>query len=68
MYSGAESVFVLKHYFALKSFATVHEAFSNTYSDKVVQIKTIFRPLTEISGHTKCFDILAQFISLLEEH
>jgi hypothetical protein len=30
VYSRTERVFVLEHYFASKSFAVVHEAFSNT--------------------------------------
>jgi hypothetical protein len=40
VYSRAESVFILEHYFASKSFAAVHEAFSNAYPDKEVPNKT----------------------------
>jgi hypothetical protein len=50
VYSPAESVFILGHYFALKSFAAGREAFSNAYSDKEVPNKTIHRPL---KGHGK---------------
>jgi hypothetical protein len=34
VYSRAERVFILEHYFASKSFAAVREAFSNAYPDK----------------------------------
>jgi hypothetical protein len=37
VYSKAECVFILKHYFASKSFAAVCEAFSNVYPDKKYQ-------------------------------
>jgi hypothetical protein len=40
MYSRAERVFILEHYFASKSLAAVREAFSNAYSDKEVPNKT----------------------------
>jgi hypothetical protein len=40
VYSQGERVFILKHHFALKSSAAVHEAFSNMYPDKEVQNKT----------------------------
>jgi hypothetical protein len=33
-------VFILEHYFLLKSFATVPEAFNNVCPDKEVQNKT----------------------------
>jgi hypothetical protein len=33
-------VFILEHYFTSKSFAAVHEAFSNAYPDKGVPNKT----------------------------
>jgi hypothetical protein len=39
MYSQAEYVFILQHYFALKSFAVFREAFNSVYSDKEVPIK-----------------------------
>jgi hypothetical protein len=41
VYLRAERVFILKHYFAWKSFGTVCEAFSNVYHDKGVGKKTI---------------------------
>jgi hypothetical protein len=34
VHSRAERVFILEHYFASKSFAAVHETFSNAYPDK----------------------------------
>jgi hypothetical protein len=40
VYSRAERVFILEHYFASKSLAAVREAFSNAYPDKKVPIKT----------------------------
>jgi hypothetical protein len=40
VYSRAEHVFILEHYFASKSFAAVREAFSNSYPDKEVPNKT----------------------------
>jgi hypothetical protein len=36
VYSRAEHVFILKHYFASKSFAAVHEALINAYPGKVI--------------------------------
>jgi hypothetical protein len=45
MYSWAERVFILEHYFASKSFAAVREAFSNAYPDKEVPNKTIVHRL-----------------------
>jgi hypothetical protein len=40
-------VFILEHYFALKLFAAVHEAFNNVYSDKEVLNKTtVHQPVT----------------------
>jgi hypothetical protein len=45
-YSRVEHVFILEHYLALKSFAAVREAFSNTYPDKKVPNKTtVHRPV-----------------------
>jgi hypothetical protein len=40
VYSRAERVFILEHYFASKSFAAVREAFSNACPDKEVTHKT----------------------------
>jgi hypothetical protein len=40
VYSRAERVFILEHYFELKSFAAVREAFINAYPDKEVPSKT----------------------------
>jgi hypothetical protein len=39
VYSRAERVFILKHYFVPKSFAAVREAFSNAYPDKEHRIR-----------------------------
>jgi hypothetical protein len=47
VYSQAERVSILEHYFASKSFAAVREAFSNTYPDKEVPKKTIRRLVTK---------------------
>jgi hypothetical protein len=38
-------MFILEHYFALKSLAAGHEAFSNAYSDKEVVNKTTIHRL-----------------------
>jgi hypothetical protein len=40
VYSRAERVFILEHYFASKSFAAVRETFSNAYPDREVPNKT----------------------------
>jgi hypothetical protein len=40
VYSRAGHVFILKHDFISKSFAAVHEAFSNVYPDDKVPNKT----------------------------
>jgi hypothetical protein len=40
LYSRAELVFILEHYFASKSFSADREAFSNAYADKEVPNKT----------------------------
>jgi hypothetical protein len=45
VYSRAERVFILEHYFASKSFAAVREAFSNVYPDKEVPNKTTIHRL-----------------------
>jgi hypothetical protein len=45
VYSRAERVFILEHYFASKSFAAVREAFSNAYPDKEVPNKTTIHRL-----------------------
>jgi hypothetical protein len=45
VYSRAERVFVLEHYFASKSFGAVREAFSNAYPDKEVTNKTTMHRL-----------------------
>jgi hypothetical protein len=39
VYSRAEHVFILQHYFALKSFDAVCETISNAYPDKEVPSK-----------------------------
>jgi hypothetical protein len=45
VYSLAEHVFILIHYFTLKLFAAVHEAFSNAYPDKEALNKTTLHQL-----------------------
>jgi hypothetical protein len=48
VYSRAERLSILEHYFASKSFAAVCEAFSNAYRDKkVVNMTTICRLITK---------------------
>jgi hypothetical protein len=48
VYSQAERVFILEHYFTSKSSAAVREAFSNAYPDKEVPNKiTIHRLVTK---------------------
>jgi hypothetical protein len=56
VYSRAESVFILEHCFASKSFAAVRETFSNAYPDKEVPSKTTVHRLVtnNISGQRKC--------------
>jgi hypothetical protein len=46
-------VFILAHYFATKSFAAVHEAFSNAFPDEEV-LNMITVTGNKISGHGKC--------------
>jgi hypothetical protein len=62
VYSRAKRVLILEHFFALKFFAAVREAFSSAYPGKVPS-KTIY---------TNCLqnwyqNLLTHFISLLEE-
>jgi hypothetical protein len=45
VYSRAESVLILEHYFQSKWFAAVREAFSNAYPDKAVPNKTTIHRL-----------------------
>jgi hypothetical protein len=47
VYSRAERVLILEHYFASQSFSAVREAFSNAYPDKEVPNKTIRRLVTK---------------------
>jgi hypothetical protein len=47
VYSRAERMFILEHYFAPTSFAAVRETFSNAYPDKEVPKKTIRRLVTK---------------------
>jgi hypothetical protein len=51
VYTRAERVFILEHYFASKSFVAVREAFSNAYPDKEVPNDTIIhRRVTTFLG------------------
>jgi hypothetical protein len=43
VYSRAERVFILEHYFALKSFVAAREAFSKDYPDKEAPNETRIR-------------------------
>jgi hypothetical protein len=47
VYSQAEHVFILKHYFSTKSYAAVREVFSNAYPDKEVPNETIHQMVTK---------------------
>jgi hypothetical protein len=54
VYSRAERVFILEHYFVSKSFAAVREAFSSAYPVKEVPHKTTEKPTgNKISEHWK---------------
>jgi hypothetical protein len=53
MYEQAEHVLILEHYFTLKSFSYIYEAFSNAHFDKEVPKKTLITG-NKISGHRKC--------------
>jgi hypothetical protein len=53
VYSRAERVFILEHYFALKPSAAVREAFTNVYPDKEAPNKTTPTG-NKVSGHRKC--------------
>jgi hypothetical protein len=50
VYSRAENVSILEHYFASKSSAAVRKAFSNAYPDKEVLTKTAHRMVTTWNG------------------
>jgi hypothetical protein len=52
----SRTLFILKHYFASKSFSAAREAFSNAYTDREVQNKTTIYLLVpnNISGRRKC--------------
>jgi hypothetical protein len=70
VYSREKRVFILKHYFAPKSFAAVREELSNAYPAKEVPNNTIHRQFSFeesiiAEGYLK---LLTQFISLLEEN
>jgi hypothetical protein len=72
VYSRAECVFILEYYFASKSFAAVHESFSNAYPDKEVPNKTTIHRLVTKSRDTlnaeRYQNLLTQFIYLLQEN
>jgi hypothetical protein len=53
MYSSAERVFTLEHFFASKLFVAFREAISNAYRDKQVPKKYDSTPTGDISGHGK---------------
>jgi hypothetical protein len=64
VYSPADRVFILEHYFASKSFAAVREAFSNAYPDEEVPNKTTIPTHNKISRHRKC---LCDFRKVVEQ-
>jgi hypothetical protein len=51
LYSRTECVFILEHYFVLKSSASVRETFRNVYPDKEVRQNTTTG--NKMSGHRK---------------
>jgi hypothetical protein len=58
VYSRAERVFILEHYFGWKSFAAVREAFSNAYPDKEVPNKiTIYQLVTTFRDRESVCDM-----------
>jgi hypothetical protein len=62
VYSQAERVFILEHYFASKSSAAVREAFGNAHPDKEVPNKTaIHRLVTTFWCLRKVADIFSIF-------
>jgi hypothetical protein len=67
IYSQAEGVFILHHYFALKSHA-VHETFSNAQPDKEVWSKTMADQLVnKMFGHRKCLSELCSLSDKMVE-
>jgi hypothetical protein len=57
VYSWAEHVFILEHYFSSKSFAAVRDAFSSAYHDKEVLNKTTPPTGNKILGHRICLSV-----------
>jgi hypothetical protein len=57
VYSRAECVFILEHYFTSQSFAAVYEAFSNAYADKEVPNKTTIQLVRKLLGHRKYLSV-----------
>jgi hypothetical protein len=54
-------VFILEHYFAMKSFTAVREAFFNVYSDKEVPNKTTGN---KSSGQRECLCIFEKVVDI----
>jgi hypothetical protein len=55
VYSRAERVFILEHYFSKKSFAAVCEVFINAYHDKEVPNKTQYTDWKQNFGTQEAF-------------
>jgi hypothetical protein len=65
MYSQAEHVFILKHYFASKLCAAVREAFCTMCPDKEVLNKpTIYGLVTKILGNKKCLCVFEKAVDI----
>jgi hypothetical protein len=62
LYSRAERVFILDHYFAQKSFSAVREALSSaSYDDDVPHRAMTHRPATKCLGYRKCLSATSAF-------
>jgi hypothetical protein len=53
VYSRAECVFILEHYFISESYAAVHGAFSGVYPDKDILNKTTIHGLVTTFWDTR---------------
>jgi hypothetical protein len=63
VYSRAECVFILKNYFASKSFLAVREAFSNAHPDNEVPNKTTVHRLVKRFRRVLAFENVVDIFS-----
>jgi hypothetical protein len=63
-YSRAECVFILRHYFALTSFASVCEAFSNAYLGKEVLNKRTIHLLVTKFQDTRSVGVSSRMVDI----